>query len=129
MRIDALPHSRATLRAQLLARTSRRAEPGSLDELGDALDSVVELDRGEQGRAVVAHLVGVALHHRQRSAYVRRQVNLRQGQSQISNCSASELEERGEGEGLVTLLTMRRSDWEMPGPPLRGILSPPETSI
>jgi hypothetical protein len=27
------------------------------------------------------------------------------------------------------LFTINRSDWVIPGPPLRGILSPPETSI
>ena len=56
----------------------------------------------EDERSVAAHLAGVALHHAEVGA-----------------------DERARSILLMT----SRSDCVMPGPPLRGILSPPATSM
>ena len=60
------------------------------------------LHLGEDHRPVAAHLAGIAGHHRQI---------------------------RADGARRSVLLMTSRSDCVMPGPPLRGILSPPATSI
>ncbi len=76
--------------------------PGVEDLRDDFVKARAVLDLGEDKRAFAAHFAGVALHYRQVGADRRSKVGFVDDQ---------------------------KSDWVMPGPPLRGILSPPATSI
>lgn len=57
--------------------TSHGNLPCAQDELDDGLGSLAVPDRRKQGRAVVAHQVGVALHHLERGTDVGCEVGLR----------------------------------------------------
>lgn len=105
--------------SNLLASSAARF-PSTNDSFCHLLHALLVSDRGEQRGSAFAHDGSVPAHDVERCTDVRCQVGL--------SVSCGALMKVVAGSGL-TLLTMRRSDCEMPGPPFLGILSPPETSI
>ena len=95
------------LRSEPLLPT-RRARPRSNDELGNALDAMTELDAREESRTVITHSVRVPAHDLEGGADVRCEIDLRGGQSGVSEWRWRRARETG---GSRALLTMRRSDW------------------
>ena len=116
--------NRSEFPASLVAYRPRLARapcgpPRGEDEVDHVVDALAFPDGREDSRAVPAHQLRIPIHDLERRPDVRRQVDLfRRKVELVSAPSKGNLICR-------TLLMTSKSDCEIPGPPLRGILSPP----
>ena len=81
---------------------SRCSSPNIQDVIADFIHANTSIDLSKDNGSVAAHFAGVAIHHFEVGADVF---------------------------GKIDLVDHSKSDCVIPGPPLRGILSPPLTSI
>jgi hypothetical protein len=120
--------------------------PSPEDGLLDLLHAIIVTDRGKDRGSSFSHHGGVSLHHVERSSDIGREVDLSKRADHVSDaeeclaCDASKTHFVDDKEVRLRKGRVSRgpqvSLWlydmltcEIPGPPLRGTLSPPLTSI
>lgn len=113
-----------------LSLTVSLACPPSADnDVHNCIDTIVITNWSEKSGASAAHSGSVTTHYIQRCSDVGCKVDLWEIRLNLGTKRWNILAAFIRWQRKRTLLTIKRSDWVIPGPPFRGILSPPLTSI
>lgn len=95
--------------------------PCCQNKVDNIIDPFAFLDTAEDGRTIPSHQLGIAIHDLERCIHVLRNIDLKM--EMILN------QMRGHHINMqFALLITNKSDCDIPGPPFRGILSPPYES-